>query len=56
MWDIEPFSEYSDNHINTNSNPDLGFYSIKGGSIKLLDSQMLFDPLEKQFNFPSIFV
>jgi hypothetical protein len=35
-------------------NPNLRFDGILGGAEERLDAQMLFDPLEKQFNLPAI--
>ena len=34
----------------------MGLDGVFGGSIKRLDPEMLFDPLEKQFHLPTAFV
>jgi len=47
--------DYQD-HISTNSRPDLGFDGIDALSVKRLDSQVLFDPFYKQFNLPAAFI
>ncbi len=47
--------DYQD-HISTNSRPDLGFDGIDALSVKRLDSQVLFDPFKKQFNLPAAFI
>src|SRR3989338_5081916 len=43
-------------HINGNTDPDLSLHRVFGSSIKFFDTQMLFDPFEKQFYPPSAFV
>jgi len=50
------FSDNGDKHINRDSDPDLGFYSVLGCAVEPLDSQMLFDPFEEQFDLPTTFV
>lgn len=45
-----------DENINTDSDPDLGLHCVLGGSIKRLDSKVLFDPLGKEFHLPTAFV
>lgn len=44
------------NQIGTDGRPDLGFDGIDTLPIKRLDSKILFDPFEKQFNLPPAFV
>ena len=43
----------SHQHINGDGDPDLRFDRILGGAIKGLDSKMLLDPFEEQFDLPS---
>ena len=50
------FLDNGDEHIRTDSDPDLDFHRVLGGSIKRLDSKVLFDPLEKEFYLPTAFV
>ena len=50
------FSDNGDKYINRDSNPDLSFYSVLGGAVEPLDTQMLFDPFEEQFDLPTTFV
>ena len=45
--------EDGDQHINRHDNPDLSFHGILGISVEGLDSQVLFDPFEEQFNLPA---
>ena len=42
--------------IGADGRPDLGFDGIDASPIKCLDSKMLFDPFEEQFNLPPAFV
>jgi hypothetical protein len=50
------FLDNGDENIHTDSDPDLGLHGVLGGSIKRLDSKMLFYPLEKEFYLPTAFV
>ena len=43
-------------HIYTDRDPDLRLDGVDRGAKKRLDSQVLFDPLEEQFDLPSQFV
>src|SRR4030042_2774105 len=43
-------------HINADRDPDLGLHGVRGGTIKGLDPQVLFDPFEEQFHLPAAFV
>lgn len=45
-----------DNQIRGDRNPDLGANRILTGPVKRFDPQMLFDPLEKEFNLPAVFI
>jgi hypothetical protein len=50
------FFDDSDQDVNGNSDPDLGLDGIFGRTIKGFDPEMLFDPLEKQFDLPATVV
>ena len=53
---MEAFSDDGNKDIGGNGDPDLGFYRIDGSTVEGLDAEMLFDPLEEQFDLPSAFV
>ena len=53
---LEFFLEDCDQNVNAYSNPDLGLHSILGSSEECLDSQIVFDPFEKDFYPPAVFV
>ena len=40
-------------HVNGDGDPNLGFDSILGGSVKRFDSKVLFDPFEEQLDLPA---
>jgi hypothetical protein len=49
-----PFFPYDGHqHIGANRNPDLRLHSVRRSPIKRLDSQMLLDPTEEQFDLPA---
>lgn len=50
------FFDNGDKDIDTDGNPDLGLHCVHGGSVKGLDSKVLFDPLEEEFYLPAAFV
>jgi hypothetical protein len=43
----------SDKEIDTNSDPYLSFHGVRRCSVKPFDTQVLFDPLEEEFDLPS---
>jgi hypothetical protein len=43
-------------HVNADGNPDLRLDSVVGRAEKVLDPQVLLDPLEEQFYPPAAFV
>lgn len=45
-----------DQHVDAHSNPYLRFHRVLAGTEEGLDTEMLFEPLEKQFHLPSAFV
>ena len=47
------FFENGKFEVNNHSDPDLDLYCIGGSPIEDLDSEVLFDPFEEQFDFPS---
>ena len=46
----------SDEDINADGDPDLGFDGVLIGAEKCLDAQVLFDPFEEQLDLPAAFV
>ena len=53
---METFSNDGNKDICGDGNPDLGFYRIFGSAVECLDTEMLFDPFEEQFDLPLAFV
>jgi len=45
-----------DQHIGAHCAPDLGLHSVLACAQKVLDAQVLFDPLEEEFDLPAVFV
>jgi len=50
----EAFFGNSDQHISADCDPDLRLDRVLGRTEKCLDSQVLFDPLEEQFDLPAL--
>ena len=42
--------------VDRHGDPDLGFDGVLGGAVKGLDTQVLLDPFEEQFDSPPAFV
>jgi hypothetical protein len=40
-------------HINRDRDPDLSAQGVLGSAVEILDAQVLFDPLEEQFDLPT---
>jgi len=53
--DSELLLDDRNQHIDRDSNPDLGFYSVLRGAIERFDSKILFDPFEEQLDLPATF-
>lgn len=53
---METFSNDGDKDIGGDGDPDLGLYRIVGSAVEGLDSEMLLDPFEEQFDLPSALV
>jgi hypothetical protein len=51
-WEVEPFFDDGDQHIDRDSNPDLSFDGVLRRAEEDFDSKMLLDPFEKQFDLP----
>ena len=49
----KPLPDDGHQHVNGDGDPDLRFDRILGGAIEGLDSKMLLDPFEEQFDLPS---
>jgi hypothetical protein len=45
-FDGEPSSHDGHQHVNRDSDPDLGFRGILAGAVEGLDAQVLLDPFE----------
>ena len=56
QFDFEFFLDDCDQNINTDGNPDLSLHCVLGSSEEGLDSQILFDPFEKNFYLPATLV
>ena len=53
MVQLQGFLYDGHKNVNRDGDPDLGLDGILGGTIKGLDPEMLFDPLEKQLHLPA---
>ena len=53
---MQAFLGNGDQHISADCNPDLRLDRVLVGAIKRLDSQVLLDPFEKQFDLPALAV
>ena len=53
---MQSFFDNSDQDVGGHGNPDLGFDGIFARAQKCLDTQMLLDPFEEQFDLPTLFV
>ena len=51
--DMEPLLDDRHQHIDRDGDPDLSLHRVLGGAEKRLDAQVLFDPLEEEFDLPS---
>ena len=49
----QALADDGDEHIDTDGNPDLSLHSILWGTGKALDTQVLLDPFEEQFDLPA---
>ena len=54
--DFEFFLDDCDQNVNADGYPDLSLYGIDTGAEERLDSQVLFDPFEKDFDSPAALV
>src|SRR5215472_14354836 len=50
---MQLFFENGNQEVHRDSGPDLDPYRILGSAVEGFDSQMLFDPFEKQFDLPT---
>src|SRR5689334_25080224 len=50
---MQSFFENGNQKVHRNSGPDLDPYRVLGSAVEGLDSQMLVDPFEKQFDLPT---
>jgi hypothetical protein len=55
-FDFELFLDDSHQHIDRDCDPDLTLDRIFGCAVESFDSKMLFDPFEKEFDLPTVFV
>jgi len=53
---MQAFLGNGDQHVSADCNPDLRLDRVLVGAIKRLDSQVLLDPFEKQFDLPALAV
>jgi len=50
---LEKLASDGNEQLGADGDPDLSFYRVGAGSIKCLDTHMLLDPFEKQFDLPA---
>lgn len=53
---MKPLFDDGNEHIHGDGDPDLSFDRIFGSAVEGFDPQMLFDPLEEDFDLPAAFV
>src|SRR5258708_33709960 len=53
---MELLFDDGDEHVDRDGDPDLGLHSVLGGAEETLDTEMLLDPFEKQFDLPTALV
>src|SRR5271166_6539039 len=53
---LEALAHDRHQHVDRNGDPDLRLHGVLRRAIELLDPQVLFDPLEKEFHLPAAFV
>jgi hypothetical protein len=49
---MQPLFDDRNQHVDRHSDPDLCLYAVLGRAEETLDSQVLFDPLEEEFDLP----
>ena len=49
---MKPFLHDRDEHVDSHGDPDLRLHGVLERTIESLDSQMLLDPFEEQFDPP----
>lgn len=54
--DFEFFLKNRNKNVNAADNPDLSFYCVLSSAKECLDTMILYDPFEKDFNLPTAFV
>ena len=54
--DFQFASDDGDEHVDADSDPDLGLHGVVGVAVERLDSQILFDPFEEQLDLPAALV
>ena len=55
-WQVQFLFENRYQHIDAHRNPDLRLDSVGGPAEKTLDTKILFDPFEEQFDLPPALV
>jgi hypothetical protein len=50
---VEKFASDGNKQVGADGDPDLSFYRVGAGPIKCLDTQVLPDPFEEQFDLPA---
>ena len=53
VMESEAFFENGNQNVNGNRDPDLGFDAVGRGTKEAVDSEVLFDPFEKEFDLPA---
>jgi hypothetical protein len=53
---VKPFLDDRNQHVGAYRSPNLGLHGIQTRTVESLDSQMLFDPFEEEFDLPATFV
>jgi len=53
---METLPDDGHQHVHGDGNPDLGLDGVEAGTVESLDSQVLLDPFEEEFDLPSTLV
>ena len=54
--DPEFLADQGNQYVDADGGPDLGLDSVRRRTVESLDSQVLFDPLEEEFDLPATLV
>jgi len=53
---LQPLPNDGDQHVDRHRDPDLRLHRVFGGSVELLDTEMLLDPFEEKLHLPAALI